>query len=194
MQTYQIELTFTEALLGTVAKDTEIYTNFIASKGENTVDEIGTVPDPEQGVTGFHTVDGNPILYDYVIKGFFKDACSMLRRERGTLSGNLPAFKKVIDGLVFVKPRQITLRLPDGANLGKLERPLRAQTAQGERVALACSESAPAGTWLAFTLTAGGGVSTALLREWLDYGALRGLGQWRNGGYGTFTYTLEEIA
>ena len=26
--------------------------------------------------------------------------------------------------------------------------------------------------------------------EWLDYGQLRGLGQWRNSGKGRFRYTL----
>lgn len=26
--------------------------------------------------------------------------------------------------------------------------------------------------------------------EWLDYGKLRGLGQWRNSGKGRFTYEL----
>ena len=55
MAEYKVELTFTEELLGTVAKDKDIYTNFIASKGENTADELETVPDPEQGVTGFHS-------------------------------------------------------------------------------------------------------------------------------------------
>jgi len=50
-----------------------------------------------------------------------------------------------------------------------------------------------AGTAMAFTVQVLGGVSESLLREWLDYGALRGLGQWRNASYGRFTYTLKEI-
>ena len=29
-----------------------------------------------------------------------------------------------------------------------------------------------------------------LVLEWLDYGKLRGLGQWRNSGKGRFTYEL----
>ena len=32
----------------------------------------------------------------------------------------------------------------------------------------------------------------ALVREWLDYGAYSGIGQWRNSGKGRFTW--EEIA
>ena len=27
-------------------------------------------------------------------------------------------------------------------------------------------------------------------REWLDYGALRGIGQWRNSGKGRYTYEI----
>jgi hypothetical protein len=34
-------------------------------------------------------------------------------------------------------------------------------------------------------------VTKAVLKEWLDYGALRGLGQWRNAGYGAFTYEVQ---
>lgn len=28
------------------------------------------------------------------------------------------------------------------------------------------------------------------VREWLDYGVLRGIGQWRNSGKGRFTYEV----
>jgi hypothetical protein len=37
-------------------------------------------------------------------------------------------------------------------------------------------------------------VSKALLEEWLTYGALRGLGQWRNSGHGSFTYQLTALS
>jgi hypothetical protein len=71
-----------------------------------------------------------------------------------------------------------------------LERPLRAQTAQGERISLARSEMIPAGSTLRFKLRIRGGVSEALLREWLDFGELSGLGQWRGASFGIFSYTL----
>ena len=197
MDTYEIELTLTERILGTVPKNAEVYRDFIASKAalddEALAEEMATVEHAEKsGWTGFHTEDGTPILYDYVIKGFFKDACGMLRRAPGTNSKKLTAYRKVIDGLVFPKPRKIALELPDGAELGVLERPLRAQTAQGERVALARSDTAPIGTKLHFSVLVLGGVTKATLTEWLDYGAIRGLGQWRNAGYGTFTYEMQK--
>ena len=32
-----------------------------------------------------------------------------------------------------------------------------------------------------------------VVREWLDYGILRGIGQWRNSGKGRFTYIAYEV-
>ena len=135
--------------------------------------------------------NGNPALYDYMIKGHFKDACSMLRKVSGTLSSKLTAHKKEIDGLIFVNPRLITLELPEGKEMGVCQRPLRAQTAKGECVALAMSESCPAGTKCKFEITCLVDKDIEIVREWLNYGELRGIGQWRNSGKGK--YTWEEI-
>jgi hypothetical protein len=68
---------------------------------------------------------------------------------------------------------------------------LRAQTAQGERIALAHSETAPAGTIIEFEvkwydLKGEKGNIAECLDEWLEYGALRGFGAWRNSGKGRF--------
>lgn len=195
MDTYKVRITFTEPILGTVPKDPEVYAGYIASKAaltdEQLAEELATVDKVEEkGWTGFHMLDGSPILYDYVPKGFFKSACGALRRVKDTRSAKVRAYKKIIDGLVFVTPRRVPLLLPTGGQIGVLERPLRAQTAQGERVALARSDTCPPGTTLEFTITVLGQVKEPLLREWLDYGALLGLGQWRSGGYGRFTYEM----
>lgn len=186
-----VEVTFTEPLLGAVPKSKEIYSDYIASKATNDVDdEIETVPDGDKGYTGFHEVDGQPILYDYVVKGFFKDACSMLRRDSTSHSAKLKAYRKIIDGLVFIEPRRLVLVLPEGESLDILERPLRASTAQGERIALARSDIAPIGTSFTFVIQVLGPSLEKAIVEWLDYGTLRGFGQWRNSGYGRFTYNL----
>jgi len=63
------------------------------------------------------------------------------------------------------------------------------RSAQGERIALARSETCPAGTQMWFTVTCLWDYEK-LLTEWLDYGRLRGLGQWRNSGKGRFTYEI----
>jgi len=197
MEKYKVKLTFTEPILGTIPKDPEIYAGYIATKAaltdEQVAEELATVEKVEEkGWTGFHMLDGKPVLYDYVLKGFFKGACGALRRVSDTRSYKIKAYKKIIDGLVFITPRRIPLILPEGEELGVLERPLRAQTAQGERVTLARSDTCPVGTTLEFTVTILGQVSEALLREWLDYGALLGLGQWRSAGWGRFEYTMEK--
>lgn len=192
---YQVCLTFTEPLLGTVPQNKELYQDFIASKAPMAVsDEVATVnvaEEVEKGTTGFHRVDGDPIIYDYVILGFLKDACGMLRRVEGSLSSKVTAYKKIIDGLVFVAPRRIPLLV--NGKVDVLERPLRAQTAQGERVALARSEMVPTGSILEFEVQVLDGVSEALLREWFAYGKLRGIGQWRNASYGRFHYALKVV-
>lgn len=137
------------------------------------------------------TWDGVPFCWDYQIKGFFKDACSSLRRVPGTRSSKLTAFKKVIDGTVFVEQRKIPFKLPDGAQCGRCERPLRASSASGERVALAASETVPAGTVIEFSVLVMNPKDAETVREWLDYGHLRGLFQWRNSGKGRFEW--EEV-
>jgi len=189
MNKYEIELEFIEPLLGTVPKDKEIYASYIqkkVKKSKSVEDEIETVAEAEEkSWTGFHLVGGKPIIYDYVLKGFFKDACSMMRRVPKSKSSALKAHKKVIDGLVFISPRRIAINL-NGGEIGVIERPLRAQTPQGERVALARSDYCPPGSKIKFNLSILGGIGLALLKEWLNYGELRGLGQWRNAGYGSF--------
>ena len=59
---------------------------------------------------------------------------------------------------------------------------------QGERVALANSESIPAGAWIEFTVQCLTDGLAGAVTEWLDYGMLRGLGQWRNSGKGRYLW------
>ena len=198
MKDFKIKLEFQEPLLGTASANPELYEEFIASKAPEGMnqDELDSLPDVEKeiqkGTTIFHrNTDDQPVIYDYQIKGFFKDACGMLRRVVGTRSKALKAYKKEIDGLVFVTPRRALLVLPEGGVMDFNTRPLRAQTAQGERVSLARSEQAPIGTTVEFEVSCLRDGLLPLVEEWLDYGKLRGLGQWRNASYGRFTYTIE---
>ena len=130
---------------------------------------------------------GRPYLWDYQIKGFFKDACSMLDRVLPATK-KLKAYKKVIDGLIFVQPRKLTINT-NGGGIGIIERPLRAQTAQGERISLARSEAVPAGSKMRFSLMMLDEELWDSVKSWLEYGSLRGLGQWRNSGMGRFTWS-----
>jgi hypothetical protein len=76
--------------------------------------------------------------------------------------------------------------------MNECQRPLRASTAQGERIALAHSETVPTGSWFDVEIKCLVDGYTKIVKEWLDYGELRGLGQWRNSGKGKFTYEILE--
>lgn len=104
----------------------------------------------------------------------------------GTKSSKIKAFKKEIDGLIFPEPRQIKINF-DG-DIGNCQRPLRASTAQGERIALANSETIPSGATIEFTVVCLVDSYIDTVKEWLDYGKYRGLGQWRNSGKGRFLW------
>lgn len=190
-----VEVTYIDEVLGTSSADPNIHEEFIASKApdaksrEEEVAAIGVEEAVEKAMTVFpRTDDGRPFMWDYQWKGFFKDACGMLRRADATKSKGLKAYKKEIDGLVFVAPRKIPFELPEGGEVGSCQRPLRAQTAQGERVALANSETVPEGTSMRFSVVVMRKELVPLVVEWLDYGMFHGSGQWRNSGKGRFAY------
>lgn len=190
----KVTLTFLTDLLGTVPLNRQIYEDYIATKEgapPNAAAESETIAFEDKGKTGFHRLpDGTPFLYDYVCKGYLKDACGMLSRVEDSFSKKLKAYRKVIDGLVFVEPRMIPIIVK--GDIGELQRPLRAQTAQGERVALAFSELIPAGSRISFELIVldDKAFSPDLMEELFDYGKYRGLGQWRSGSWGRFSTKL----
>jgi len=192
----KVKITLVEEMLGTKAANADVFADYIASKapdGDKRREEIETAEHREEaGTTVFHRGEtGAPILWDYQIKGFFKDACGALRRADGTKSKDLKAYKTTIDGVIFPAPRKIALHMPEGAAVGICERPLRADTAQGPRVSLCRSETVPAGTWFEVDIVCMADSLLSVVREWLDYGMFRGLGQWRNSGKGRFHW--EEI-
>jgi hypothetical protein len=195
----KVRITFTEEILGTASSDPNIHERFIASKApdhvslKEEIESLGVEEVTERGKTVFSKMeDGTPHLWDYQLKGFFKDACYMLKKVSGTESSKMKTYKKDIDGLIFVEPRKIPLYLPLDVDLSDTDcqRPLRASTPQGERVALAHSEAAPAGTWFEATIMCFNSAHMKAVKEWLDYGVFRGIGQWRNSGKGRFTYEI----
>lgn len=202
MKELKIRVTTTEEMLGTAPADPEIYKNWIASNAPETADtteEIKAVEDAAEteeedngikSMTVFPRVNGQPIMWDYQWKGFFKDACASLRKVPDTKSSKIKAFKKEIDGLIFVVERVIPITFE--GEIGVCQRPLRAQTAQGERVALAISEAIPAGAVMEFTIRCLLDAHMDAVKEWLNYGLLRGIGQWRNASKGRFTYEVIE--
>ena len=113
----KVKVTMFEEILGTASANPEIHEEFIASKApdamsrEEEVAAIGAEEVFEKGMTVFpRGDDGKPIAWDYQWKGFFKDACGMLRKVPGSACSKIKAYKKEIDGLIFEHSVFATLR------------------------------------------------------------------------------------
>jgi len=154
--------------------------------------------------------DGTPFFWNYQLKGFFKDSAKMLlqmterrevevvakdgtkktkkqsvaKNEAGKLM-NAYNYKTRLDGLLFVLPRKLPIRFNGG--LGDCQRPLRTD-GMIPRTALASSDTVPAESVMEFRVGLMDEAYEAFVRECLDYGEVRGLGQWRNSGKGTFLW------
>lgn len=209
MREIKVKITFIDGVLGTSAADENIYRNYIASKSPDpdTVDAEVEALSIDEKIENAMTIfpkmaDGTPFLYDYQIRGFFKEVCGIMKQIPGTESSKIKANKKLIDNYIFVTPREIPIDM-HGGRMDICQRPLRASTAQGERVTLAISEMIPEGSSIEFSVLMTteekpgkkGEEKTdyvSALSEWLEYGKLKGIGQWRNSGKGRFTFEIIE--
>lgn len=170
----KVKITLLEEVLGSSPSNEELLATYISSKaptGDLTAEEVDNIKaqNAEDRITVFpKTADGTPFLYDYQVKGMFKDSCKMLAKagKAGYAGGKacaaIKAYKQAIDGLIFVTPREIPYDL-HGMKVDFCERPLRAQTPMGERVSIAKSESVPAGATAEFEIEC---LSIPNLRTW----------------------------
>lgn len=194
-RTFRVKITFQEPILGSQSTG-QIASEYIAKRagfGEMPEEEIETLPDAlDKGTTVFHKdAQGRPILFDYQIKGFLKNA-GKVNNGRLSCDPKMKNLRAKVQDYVFIEPRRIPIHLAsDDEVIEFLERPLRAETPMGPRVALARSEMIGAGAWVEFGMTVCGDLITEdILRELLDYGYHQGIGQWRNAGWGSFIYEL----
>lgn len=171
--------------------------------------------DESNGTSGIGDyVERVPYYYNYQVRGAFKDSCGLLSRAEETdengkklgvsESAKLKAYKKVIDGGIFVFPRRIGIEIPEtsfaddgvteissfdeNGNLRILSRPLRTSGPSGERVAIAASEVIPAGSRMRFTIGMTSLKFKPAVIEWLDYMIVHGISGWRNSGLGTLRW------
>ena len=184
----EVEFTLVEDMLGTIPRNKELYREWIATKNPDPIDvtaeELETVIDGEKGLTGFHTIPEDGIyIMDYFVKGYFKSTGNTYKEILGikNLSSKLTNF-------IFIYPRLIRISAHSD---GTIERPLRAMTPQGPRVALAQSEFVRAGT--SFRCKIGlyphKEITWKKIEAIMDFGEEGiGFGQWRNAGYGRFTW------
>lgn len=165
------------------------------------------IEDPAKITVFPRNENGDLLFKGYQFKGFFKDACGGLREIKSTKfsskSSKLTSYKKKIDKLVFItsdlqnfnpakeKMTEDIIINYEG-DLTICSRPLRASTAQGERIALAHSEQIAEGATCEFDIVLLDPNMHDVVIEWMDYGAFSGMGQWRNSSKGRFTYEILE--
>lgn len=198
----KFRLTGTDSLLGSSPSSKEIFSTFLVDKTKTTAernaareDVDNIIENDEKGTTIFYRdKNGGLILKGYHIKGFLKEAAKALKDQV-----NLKSYLSKVDTYVFVMEKNIPI-MRDGEQImkpdGYLERPLRCETAQGPRVALSKSEEILDPWYVDVTIRVVENTGTAksapidmdMIEGFLDYGAMKGLLQWRNAGHGSFEW------
>jgi hypothetical protein len=148
-----------------------------------------------------------PMIGDHMIYGFLKAASEALVRalppgapkKQGVVLQSSSYTQSIINQHVRCDREFITFdkdieRYEDGTP-NYAQRSIRAMTPQGPRISLMKSEQVGAGAKLNFILRVleNSPLNEEALRKMFDYGECTGLGQWRNSGRGSFTYTLEKV-
>lgn len=147
-----------------------------------------------------------PMLGDHMVLGFLKASGEALSRcvkkgekRRGIVMESSAYTSSLINQHVRCVDQFITVdsdvqRNEDGTTYYH-QRSLRVKTAKGDRTALAKSEVIPAGAKIEFTLKvlSGSEITEEVLTKLFAYGELSGLGQWRNAGFGQFSYTMNSV-
>jgi len=191
----KFRITIIEDILGSWPADRDLYTHYVAAKAPNDLlkaDETDAFPDRAEGCgqTVFPQDETGYYLMDYHIKGFMKEAGNVLKDQL-----QITGMRAKLDNLAFIKPRRIYFHRMNGDLVTEYddikERSLRCNTAQGPRTSLAASELIKAPVYLEFELWL---LDNDKDVDWeglfwlLEYGQLKGLGQWRNGGWGAFEF------
>ena len=160
MTKVHVKLTFTDDLLGTSSGNPELHREFIASKApdaakmEEEVASLGVEAVEEKSMTVFPKMaDGTPYLWDYQIRGFFKEICGAMRGIPGTKSSKVKAYKKKVDNTIFVEPREIPLDL-HGMKIADCQRPLRASLCRARESRLRTARYARRGQLASSTFSA----------------------------------------
>lgn len=173
----------------------------IKERAADLKEEVGELD--ERGITVFFRHDGKVAIGDHMIYGFMKAAAEAISRTLPTKRGVPLHSASYTESLInqhvrceehFLMFDKDITRNEDGSP-NYLVRSIRVMTAQGPRVSIIKSEQVPAGATLKFRLNAldGSPLTEEILHKLFDYGRMTGLGQWRNAGYGTFSFTMKEV-
>ena len=194
MESYKVTIELDEDFLGTVPKDKQIWGPTL-HKDKNVAEElltgeISTIPEDEEekssGYTTFMRDEDGIFIYNYMIQGFLRENGNTLKDDLGVKN-----LKSKLENNLFIRPRRIRFYQEEDVVRdydATLPRSLRTIGKQGPRTMIQKSDLVSAGSRLTFTLTLHDHkeLTSDVLQAILEYGQYRGLGQWRNGGYGTF--------
>jgi hypothetical protein len=200
---YDLTIKFTSEVLGSQPGRNDPASKFIRDRTRAEHPEVEVPPEEieslpveiNKGTTGFFRSRNrkNVVFKSYQIKGMLKEAASQLNGI-----DNIKNLRSKVESTIFINPVDIPVEGVSVKDIGILERPLRAMTAQGPRVTLARSETIPSGGTLKCRMTVYQlpkfSASESLLRDVLDFSRTLGLGQWRNSNvYGQFDYKLSKL-
>lgn len=167
--------------------------------------QIEEMKNESRGFTVFprNPVTGAPFMYDFQIRGMFKDCFKALLASDSEVFAKAVAGKtiskwssdRIVDQCIFAGPRHIDFKLPEGGKIGICDRTLGVtdpRTGQ-RRNTLASSETVPAGSELQFEIYVLNKNLVPLIEEVFKYGEFRGIAQWRNSGKGTYDYEILSV-
>lgn len=201
----KIRCTLIEPMLGSKSSDVDMFTKYVAIKSKDEVKileevELAKNTDTEENesrqvFTRDH--DGDIVIFNYQVKGFLKEAGECIRKavtdEDNISKGKAKKWgmiKGKIDDFVNVYPRKIKLGKKDPDLL--CNRILNGMTMQGKRTTPIESEAIDAGSSFEceIKIIKNSPVKKEMIYEILNYGKIKGFGQWRNAGNGIFFWEL----
>lgn len=201
-RTYKI--TLIEPILGSLPSQRQVYQDLVAAKAPEPdvegAEEVAMLPEgmDERTTVFLRNDEGMCSILDYQFFGFLKESGNTLKdivqyqanekRTKSTKEG-IAALRNKLTRYVFCGPRIIPLQKEPN---GIFRRPLRRITKAGPMSCIATSELINAG--ISFNVWIGllphGEVQWSVIEQLLEYGQIKGLGQFRGGGFGRFAFDL----
>lgn len=220
MKNYKIKLNFVRDILGSQPSNDEIRRTYIKNKMmtgktgmsgdvatkkieeeiennkkddriEGFVNELG-----DKTLTVFYRdKKGKPCISDVQIRGFMRDAFTFVGKEKGYLkkkdgeiySGDEKYRKWIGDRISFKKQYH---EIQGDTEIDILQRPIRVTTMQGPRVSIASSERIKEGASIEIEVATTDDVERKYIEDIFDRGMFKGISQWSNAQFGTFTYEI----
>jgi hypothetical protein len=209
MEIYEVQIKFLREILGSLPNK-EVFEKFLAPKAleegvkkERIAEEMDNLPSDEEigaednSMSRFARTEKGPFIYENVIMGFLKNSGDVLKTQLG-----IAALKSKIEDFVSIAPIKNYFTDANGNIISKVDELTKDRTKSinakfGEKLSVLGSSEKISHANLKFYIMLienkatkqSGAVTGDVIQELLEYGRLKGLGQWRNAGYGSFEVT-----